>query len=170
MDDASSINIRRVRRSDLHALEWDGEYIHFRKVYQHSFKEAERGDRILLVAESEGILIGQIFIHLNAVNLGTNLSEPTAYLYSFRVREAYRGQGVGSKLLSHAEHTLRELGFRVAVIAVSKSNDRALDLYQKWGFAIFREDSGQWSYVDHRGQFQQVHDPSFMLMKNIVPS
>ena len=157
MTETSSVTIRRVRKSDLPALEWDGEYTHFRKVYQHSFKEAERGDRILLVAESKDELIGQIFIHLHAVNLGTKLSEPTAYLYSFRVRQAFRGRGVGTMLLSHAEEILREMGFRIAVIAVSKTNDRALDFYQKWGFSIFREDAGRWSYIDHQGRLQQVH-------------
>lgn len=169
MADLSSMTIRRVKKSDLPALEWGGEYTHFRKVYQHSFTEAERGDRILLVAESDGELIGQIFIHLNANNLGTRRSEPTAYLYSFRVRQPYRGMGVGSKLLTFAEQTLREMGFLLAVIAVSKSNERALDLYQKWGFSIFREDSGRWAYYDHQGQLQQVHDPSFMLMKELDP-
>jgi ribosomal protein S18 acetylase RimI-like enzyme len=168
MADLSSVSIRRVRKSDLPALEWDGEYTHFRKIFQHSYKEAESGNRILLIAEADGELIGQIFIHLNAANLGTNIAQPTAYLYSFRVRQAYRGMGVGSKLLSYAEETLREQGFQIAVIAVSKSNERALDFYQKWGFSVFREDSGRWSYHDHQGQFQQVHDPSYMLMKEIA--
>lgn len=163
----SSVRIRRVKKSDLPALEWEGQFTHFRKVYEHAFKEAERGDRVLLVAEANDKLIGQIFIHLNAINLGTKLSVPTAYLHSFRVRSEYRNLGVGSKLLSHAEKLMRQMGIQLAVIAVSKSNPRALGLYEKWGFSVFREDSGQWSYLDHLGRLQEVHDPSYLLQKDI---
>jgi ribosomal protein S18 acetylase RimI-like enzyme len=163
----SSVNVRRVTKEDLPALEWEGQYTHFRKVYQHAFKEAERGDRVLLVAEADGKLIGQIFLHLNALNLGTKLSVPTAYLHSFRVRSAYRNIGVGSKLLHQAEEIMRGMGIQLAVIAVSKSNPRALNFYQKWGFSVFREDSGRWSYLDHLGRLQEVHDPSYLLQKEI---
>jgi ribosomal protein S18 acetylase RimI-like enzyme len=163
--DLSPLQIRRVKQSDLPALEWEGQFTHFRKVYQHAFEEAQRGDRVLLVAESDGKLIGQIFIHLNPRNLGTNVSVPTAYLHSFRVRSAYRNVGVGSKLLSHAEEVMRQMGIQLAVIAVSKSNPRALGFYQKWGFSVFREDAGRWSYLDHLGRLRDVHDPSYLLQK-----
>lgn len=167
--DLSSVKIRRVKEADLPALEWEGQFTHFRKVYEHAFREAERGDRVLLVAEMDGRLIGQIFIHLNAINLGTDLSVPTAYLHSFRVRSSYRGEGIGSKLLSHAEEVMRQLGIQLAVIAVSKSNPRALAFYQRWGFSVFRDDPGRWSYLDHQGRMQDVHDPSYLLQKEIDP-
>lgn len=168
--DPSSVEIRPVMEADLPALEWEGQYTHFRKVYQHAFREAERGDRVLLVAEMDGKLIGQIFIHLNAINLGTKLTVPTAYLHSFRVRDAYRSLGIGSKLLSHAEQAMRQLGIQLAVIAVSKANPRALGFYQKWGYSIFREDPGRWSYLDHKGRLQDVHDPSYLLQKELEPT
>jgi ribosomal protein S18 acetylase RimI-like enzyme len=165
--DLSSMTIRQVQETDLPRLEWEGQYTHFRKVYRHAFEESQRGDRVLLVAEADDQLIGQIFIHLNALHLGTGLSIPTAYLHSFRVRSGYRNYGVGSKLLAQAEETMVDLGIELAVIAVSKQNARALHFYQKWGYAIFREDSGRWSYLDHRGRLHEVHDPSFMLKKEI---
>ncbi|HSV85195.1 MAG TPA: hypothetical protein VLH85_01375, partial [Levilinea sp.] len=59
------IHIRHIRRSDLPALEWDGVYQHFRRVYADAYSRYEKGQSILWVAELPGAgIIGQVFIQL----------------------------------------------------------------------------------------------------------
>ena len=36
------LRIRQATESDLPALEWDGEYIHFRRVYREAMKEVKK--------------------------------------------------------------------------------------------------------------------------------
>ena len=47
----SFIMIRQLYKSDLPALEWDGEYIHYRNLFREIFKHARKGDSILWVLE-----------------------------------------------------------------------------------------------------------------------
>lgn len=160
--------IRLIKETDLQALEWDGKYKHFRCVYQQAYKEHCRGMRILLVAEVEGEVIGQLFVHLKAVIPHSNSIEPTGYLHSFRVRPDFRQRGVGSALIAEAERRLLGIQYRHAVIAVSKKNEAALRLYQKLGYRVYAEDPGEWSYNDERGQIRHVSDPSFLLQKSLA--
>ena len=57
------VNIRLLREEDLPALEWDGEYTRYRKIYQEVYRNLERGISFPYVAETadDGI-IGQVFL------------------------------------------------------------------------------------------------------------
>ena len=62
---ASDVMIRTVRRGDLPGLEWEGQYRHFRRIYQDAYERARSGRSVLWIAElpDRGI-IGQVFIQL----------------------------------------------------------------------------------------------------------
>jgi len=57
-----NIQIRKLTRDDLAALEWDGEYTHFRNVYKGVYQRTQIGTAAAWVAESpaDGI-VGQVF-------------------------------------------------------------------------------------------------------------
>ena len=57
--------IRHVLQKDLPALEWGGEFAHFRRVYADAYNRALQGLSVLWLAELQpyGIL-GQVFIQL----------------------------------------------------------------------------------------------------------
>jgi len=167
MVDVVQYRIRPAEASDLAALEWEGEYKHFRRVYRQALQEAERGNRLLLVAEVEEGLIGQIFIAFENAWKGRFRGHSAAYLHSFRVKEAYRNQGVGRSLLARAEAEIIAHGFERAVISVAKENSAALRLYESRGYRIFSEDAGNWSYFDHEGVLQQMHEPAYVLQKQL---
>lgn len=161
------VHIRQATVQDLPALEWDGEYIHFRRVYQEAMKEAIKGRRVILVADCGGELIGQIFVNYHSTWRNSRPGQLTGYLHSFRVKSAYRNQGVGRSLIEAAESKLVEKGFQRVVISVGKRNTGALRLYQKLGYEIFREDPGRWSFLDHRNQIQHITEPAFILRKRL---
>lgn len=56
----------------------------------------------------------------------------TAYLCAFRIKQEYRGQGLGSKLMHVAFADLKSMGFRRATIGVNDPRNKAL--YRRLGF------------------------------------
>lgn len=57
-----------------------------------------------------------------------------AELYTIAVREDYRGQGIGGKLLRHLEERSRKKKMKKIFLEVSTKNDKAIDLYKKFSF------------------------------------
>ena len=75
--------------------------------------------------------------------------------------------GIGTSLLQEAEERLLDYGFSRAIISVAKDNVPARLMYEKLGYAIFAEDTGEWSYFDDNGVLQNIIEPSFILVKRI---
>lgn len=159
------ITLRIAVKSDIKKLEWFGQYTHFRNVLRRAYREQVRERRILLVADYNGFPIGQVFIQLSSVNPLIADGQQRAYLYSFRVMEMFRGQGIGTRLLLGAEAMLYQQGFRSTTISVAKDNLAALRLYQRHGYEIFEQDAGEWSYIDHTGNIRYVKEPCWVMEK-----
>jgi len=72
--------------------------------------------------------------------------EPQAYLYldDFSVAAAYRGSGIGTKLMQKAEAYAREIGIPAIVLHVEKSNESAFRFYERLGYTIFRDDGNRY--------------------------
>lgn len=157
--------IRPGSEADLPALEWDGEYSHYRQVYRLAMQEARKGERALLVAEVGGAVVGQIFVHFRSPFPIPGADGRVGYLYAFRVRPERRGVGIGRALLAEAERILMEGGARWAVIAVAQDNHEARRLYERQGYVWLTDDPGEWSYHDERGVERQVREPAHLLWK-----
>lgn len=168
MVERTAVLIRAATEADLPALEWDGEYRHFRRVYRAAMNEALQDRRMVLVAEVAGEVVGQLFVQLENVQLDPGGRRPTGYLYALRVRPPFRNQGIGTALVTYAEDNLRERRFVRAAIAVAKDNAGALRLYRRLGYEVFGEDPGNWSYVDDEGQLRHVLEPSYLLDKELA--
>ncbi len=169
MDRPVEIVVREATPKDLPALEWDGEYRHYRRLFARAMEEAANGRRILLLAEIGGDLAGQIFVQLTTRSAFASRGVRSAYLYAFRVKRANRSQGIGSQLLREAESRLAALGFERCVISVARTNRAARRLYERHGYQVFAEDSGEWSYVDHQGVVRNVSEPAYVLEKQLDP-
>lgn len=169
MVERTAVLIRPATEADLPALEWDGEYRHFRRVYRAALNEARQDRRMVLVAEVGGDVVGQLFVQLENVQLDPGGRRPTGYLYALRVRPSFRNQGIGTALVARAEGDLRTRKFVRAAIAVAKDNGGALRLYHRLGYEMFGEDPGNWSYIDDEGHLRHVFEPSFLLDKDLAP-
>lgn len=159
--------VRDARETDLGALEWGDEYTHYRRVYRRTFDETRTGRRVMLLAEWNGELAGQVFLQLRSADPEFADGKERGYLYSLRVKGTYRGLGIGTRLLEAAEARLRGLRYREAVIAAAKSNPAARRLYERLGYEVFLEDPGQWSYIDHLEQRREVIEPCWVLVKRL---
>lgn len=160
------VNFRKVRKSDLPLLEWDGEYLHLRNVYKNAFEKSKTGKTKLWVAEIIGIgLVGQVFIQVLSSRLDLANGIDRAYLYAFRIKENYRNLGLGSSLLTFIETDLVKNNFKEVTLNVSRKNFKAIHFYEKRGFKIVSDESGEWTYRDHNNDIQHVHEPAWKMVK-----
>lgn len=169
MAERPDIVIRTAAETDLPAMEWEGDYRRFRNMYRRAFSESLLGQRLLLVAEQDREIIGQIFVQLRSDPRLPANDPSMGYLYALRVRPQHRGRGVGTQLIGEAERQLVERGFRKVLIAVSMENDKARRLYQRLGYRVVGEDPGEWTYVDDEGNLREVHEPAFLMEKHLSP-
>jgi ribosomal protein S18 acetylase RimI-like enzyme len=164
----AGVKIRHLAKNDLTALEWNGEFRHFRKLYADIYQSSLFGKSVLWVAElSSKEIIGQMFVQLISARLELADGKDRAYIYGFRIKPAYRSQGIGTRMLRMAEVDLKRRGFHFLTLNVGKDNPRARELYERYGFQVKAEDPGEWSYVDDHGERHEVHEPSWRMEKEI---
>jgi ribosomal-protein-alanine N-acetyltransferase len=160
--------IRLVTDEDLPDLEWEGEFAHFRRLYQDAFRRAQRGLSVLWVAVMPaGGVIGQVFIQLQCDRPELCNGIDRAYLYGFRVRPLYRGMGLGTSMLKVCEADLLERGFSFVTLNVARDNHAAIRLYRRHGYRIVAAEPGDWQYFDQNGVLQSVHEPAWRMEKRI---
>ena len=162
----SLVAIRQLKKSDLPSLEWDGQYTHYRRVYQDAYDRAVSGRSILWVADlPERGIIGQVFIQFICDRPELADGRDRAYLYAFRIMPEFRSQGLGSRMLQVVENDLLRRGFRALTLNVARENQRARRLYEKAGFRVVAPEPGVWSYPDDQGVWRTVEEPAWRMEK-----
>jgi ribosomal protein S18 acetylase RimI-like enzyme len=158
--------VRPVAEEDLPRMEWDGEYAHFRRVYAEAFQRMQRGFSLLWIADlPDSGLVGQVFIQFVCDRPELADGHERAYLYSFRVREPFRGQGLGTLIMDVVEDDLRQRGFQYVTLNVARDNPRAQQLYFRRGYHVVGPEPGIWSYPDDKGVWHQVEEPAWRMEK-----
>jgi ribosomal protein S18 acetylase RimI-like enzyme len=166
-----SIQIRHVRKTDLPALEWEGEFARYREVYQTEYERSQIGSSILWVAEKPFYgIIGQVFIQLTADRLELADGHSRAYMYAFRIRPLFRGAGLGTKMIQAVENDLLLRKFCWMTLNVGKTNYSARRLYSRLGYRVVAHEAGRWSYRDEKGITQNVVEPAWRMEKLIRPT
>ena len=160
------VTLRLATAGDLPKLEWYGQFTHFRNLFRRTFREQQQGHRLMLIADCNDFPIGQVFVQLNEGEFRFD-HQKRAYLYSLRVMEMFRGKGLGTWLMREAEAMVASAGYHWITIAAAKDNPAARKLYERMGYRVFAEDSGDWSFLDHRGIVQYVHEPCWVLEKRL---
>lgn len=160
--------IRPATADDLPKLEWFGQYWRYRQIFQRTFREQQRGRRLMLVADVNDFPVGQVFIQFESVESRFADGSQRAYLYSLRVLEPFRRRGLGTQLILSAEEAIRARGYAWSTIAVAKDNPGARRLYERLGYQVFDDDPGRWSYNDPAGKRHQVNEPAWILQKQLA--
>lgn len=160
--------IRQVTKADLHALEWEGAYQHYRWMYANLYRSTRAGLALMwLVETSRRELIGQAFVMLVSGDKEAADGKNRAYVFGFRVKPEWRNRGVGRHLMTFIEDDLWQRGFRTITLNVAKDNPAALRLYQRLGYRVIASKSGIWSYKDHKGRLRQVNEPAWRMLKKL---
>jgi ribosomal protein S18 acetylase RimI-like enzyme len=161
--------VRPMEERDLPDLEWNGTFVHFRRLFRQAFEDMRLGTRYLLVMEHRASreIVGQVFIQWSSSDPRFADGRRRGYLYALRIKPAYRGRGLGTRMIRAAEEALRRRGMDTVSIGVEKDNPRARALYERNGFRIIADDPGRWSYVDHLGNKQEVVEPAWLMEKHL---
>jgi ribosomal protein S18 acetylase RimI-like enzyme len=165
--DVEKVVIRSLRDGDLAALEWDGQYTRFRRVFQQTYDDMVRGQRLMIVAVAGLTMVGQVFVQLSSTEARYADGHNRGYVYSLRVRPEWQGRGIGTRLMLAAEEGLRARGYRTAVIAAGKDNPGAKRLYERLGYQTFADDPGVWYFQDVNGAQQSVVEPCWVMQKDL---
>ena len=109
------------------------------KGYETGYLESfwNGGENRIYVAEDDAV---RAFLSIEVYR------EPQAYLYldDFSVTAAYRGSGIGTKLMQAAEAYAREIDIPAVVLHVEKNNESAFRFYERLGYTIFRDDGDRY--------------------------
>jgi ribosomal protein S18 acetylase RimI-like enzyme len=163
------VEIRHLKRVDLPALEWDGEYRHFRRLYSDIYRDMYQDKALMWVAELPTVgLIAQLFVQFSSSRAELADGLKHAYIYGFRVKPLYRGNGLGSRILQIVEVDLARRHFRWANLNVSRDNQAARRFYEYHGYRVIAEEPGRWSYLDDQGRQRHVHEPAWRMQKKIA--
>ena len=164
-----TVTIRLMKEADLPALEWDGEYQRYRRIYREIYRNSQKGISIPFVAETptEGI-IGQVFLTKKDPNRNYVTQSQYFFLSSFRIKPGFRDHGLGSLMLNECEKQVRLHHLRDIYLNCDRKNNRARWFYQEHGFHVVRVDEGTWSYVNDEG-FVVTEEQNAYLMKKTLP-
>ena len=163
--------IRKVNITDLPRLEWDGEYAHFRRLYQEVYTQSLTRKAVMWLAEDPSHhLMGQLFIQLKTRRVDLADGRYRAYLFGFRVKPEYQNQGVGHQMLLKAEQDLIHRRFRRVCLNVIQTNPRARQFYQRYGYQVLGPDAGIWNYQDNDGLWHNMEEPAWRMEKELVQS
>ncbi len=166
--DLHNLIIRQVMEEDLPALEWEGEYKKYRRMFSDLFKESKSGRTLLwVVSLPEGEIIGQVFVMLRSSEREAADGRNRAYVFAFRIKNAWRNMGIGAYLMHFVESDLRARGFKFVTLNVAKENYKALRLYNRLGYRVIGSRSGIWTYRDHEGRLQHVDEPAWRMIKDL---
>lgn len=166
----TNLIIRPVTSADLPALEWDGEFVRYRRMYAGLYPQTQSGQACMWLIESQqGELIGQAFVMLKSSDTDSADGDQRAYLFAFRVKPAWRNQGVGTQLMNFIETDLKRRGFAFVTLNVARDNPDARRLYERLGYRVIGTRPGVWSYRDHEGRIQQVIEPAWRMLKRLTP-
>ena len=164
----SQVCVRQLEEADLLALEWDGKYAHFRRVYAEAFQRMLHGLANHWVADHAEVgVIGQAFIQLTCDRPELADGFRRAYLYSFRILPAYRNGGVGSLMLKTIEADLRKREYDYLTLNVAKDNRDAMRLYRRRGYRVVAHEPGFWSYPDELGIWHMMEEPGWRMEKKL---
>ena len=98
-----------------------------------------------LVTEVDGQVVGACWVRTTDEYGHIDDEMPS---FSISVREAYRGRGIGTALMTRMLADLRESGYARASLSVQKENP-ALRLYERLGFRIIGDgvDDTEWLMI-----------------------
>ena len=131
----SDFELRRYRAGDLEAM-FRLDEVCFEEPFRFSlavmrrFAEARRAR--VVVAESDGVLVGFCVVHVEAAKVG--------YVVTLDVAPEWRRKGLAGVLMGAVEDQVRAAGGGAMVLHVFVGNEVAIRFYERMGYGLVGED------------------------------
>ncbi|MFQ3543848.1 GNAT family N-acetyltransferase [Halobacillus rhizosphaerae] len=102
------------------------------KAFKQLIKEdAQRGNNLFLVSEVNGEIVGYSRCEGKVLKRSAHKAE-----FGLAILKAFWGLGIGGNLLRETVHWADEAGIKKVTLNVMETNDKAINLYKKFGFVI----------------------------------
>lgn len=98
------------------------------------YDELISGNRTIFVYQLNGEYIGEGALVFDTGDSHYTIPNQRIYLSWLFVKEDYRGQGIGGKIVDHLIENAKQLGFDELSLGVDCNNEVARHLYTKKGF------------------------------------
>ena len=113
-------------------LDYDKEFM--RERLARILEDARRSNDVLMIFEKrDSKLVAFCWASTEDYWAGGKLLD----IVALHVREGYRGQGIGSKMIEEVLEWGRERGVRVVTVHIGFGNEPARRLFEKYGFRVF---------------------------------
>ena len=157
------MTIRVCREEDLQALEWDGLFTDHREIILEAYIRQQQQSNVMLVAETDGRLVGQIWIDLAKL-----ASRGTGFLWALRVHPEARSRGIGSELVGAAEAWLAAHAFESGAVGVEKENLRGMRLCHRLGYEVAGELLERYTYTTPAGEAHELTIDQWLMHKRLL--
>jgi ribosomal protein S18 acetylase RimI-like enzyme len=107
---------------------------------------SELGDnRLIFVGREDDVIVAMIQIILKNADNDPDYAngKEIAHVHNLQVRNDRQGEGFGCDMMDFIEDKAREMGKRILTLGVDGVNERAINLYKRLGYEVFKEGPGQ---------------------------
>lgn len=126
--------IKKLPVSELYALTQLCDYNDVEEMIAENTRDIENKSIDIYVIYLNNQLVGELHVAYEKEDKNFAERGKRAYLFAFRVLEAYQSQGIGKYLLEKVLDTLKTEGYSEFTVGVEDDNLRAKYIYQKYGF------------------------------------
>jgi ribosomal protein S18 acetylase RimI-like enzyme len=158
-----AVTIRVCAEEDLRGLEWDGTFEDHREIILDAFLRQQQRSNVMLVAESDGRIVGQVWIDLMKL-----AGRGTGFLWALRVHPSARSRGIGTELIGAAETWLAANAFESGAVGVEKENIRAMRLCRRLGYEVAGELLERSTYTTPAGAAHDVTVDQWLFQKRLL--
>ena len=136
VSDRSAVNALAKQVHQLHVAWRPDLYEMVEELYsEERYQEAVRL-RQLYVAKLNGIVAGYVSLKIRDYNWPGVVPRKVMLIDEFCVEEAFRGHGIGTRMMEEVHALARAFGCTDLQLGVYPQNDEAVSFYQKCGFMI----------------------------------
>ncbi len=157
------VTIRVCTKRDVPQLEWAGIYTAHRQIIRATYKAQERGDALIVIAETNCLPAGQIWM-----DLVKKREEGVGFLWAMRVLPWLQRMGIGTSLMNAAEEVLRRRGFAWAELGVEKDNTDAQRFNERRGYFMVASNVEVHRYRTPWRTNKQMTIDEWVLRKNLA--
>jgi len=122
----------------------DDDLVKIQEYISQEFREL--GDnRILYLAETSDRVVGMVQLVLRNANNDAQLAngKDVAHVHALQIAKDLHRQGFGYLLMQQLEEEARKSGLVRLTLGVDQDNEKAIHLYKKLGYVLFREANGR---------------------------
>ena len=107
---------------------------------------SEAGDnRHVFVGVGDDMVVATIQLIVGNADNDPDLADgrQVAHLHNLQVRSELQGQGIGRAMMHLIENQARKMDKTTLTLGVDDNNDRAIHLYKKCGYQVFKIEPGR---------------------------